>query len=105
MRLIRQGSMEEAMTILKGGANPNLPSKLVDIFSPDGDFEVVTTPLHMAVESGELCLALHLLEAGARIDVVDIFGKMPLDYFVYNNNRAAQAVVIFLVHRAVLQSP
>ena len=101
---MRQSDFKGMKNLLGRGANPNLPSKLVDYFSLDGSYEILTTAMHLAFERRELHIALWLLKVGARIDVVDAFYKTPLDWFQYDSSQTAQAIIIFLVQNG-LTSP
>jgi len=62
----RQGCMECARALVKGGANVNLPD-------PDG-----ITPLLMAVMSMHFDTARLLIESGANVDKWDWWGRSPL---------------------------
>ena len=97
IQLTRRGNLKGIKTLLGRRADPNIPSKLVDYFSPEGNFEVLTTALHLAFEKQELHIALWLMRAGARIDVKDALHKTPLDWFQYDGSPEARAIILFLI--------
>ena len=62
----REGFVDAAMALLKGGADIDLPD-------PDG-----TTPLVLALTNGQWDMAKALIEAGANVNDWDFWGQSPL---------------------------
>lgn len=65
-----------AQFLLEAGAKPNIPS-----------FDKKTCPIHNAVRNKNTELVGLLLRHGARVDVIDADGKLPLDYANETNQR------------------
>ena len=86
---VRRGNFEGVRQLLKWGANPNCPSRLINTcaekFNPR-EFMVLTRPLHIAFRCKELAIALLLLNNGASMDILDGFEKTPLHWFEYDGS-------------------
>jgi ankyrin repeat protein len=74
--------------LLDHGADPN-----VRTWRPDGG----STPLHLAVERGQIEIARILLEHGASVDAQDGLGNTPLD--VVSGAQRDEIITLLLEHR------
>lgn len=72
-----------AQFLLEAGAKPNIPS-----------FDKKTCPIHNAVRNGNAQMVSLLLQYGARVDVIDADGKLPLDYANESNQRDVARLLI-----------
>ncbi|XP_066468693.1 cyclin-dependent kinase 4 inhibitor B-like [Tiliqua scincoides] len=68
IQVMKMGCPQVAELLLQSGANPNLP-----------DPSTGTLPVHDAAQEGFLDTLKVLLQGGARLDLQDHWGRLPLD--------------------------
>jgi len=71
-----------------GGEDPNL-----------GDRQGFT-PLHLAAQEGSIEAAATLLECGAIVDAVNVFGNSPLSVAVFNSRGEGEMIRLLRAHGA-----
>jgi len=79
MWAIQNGRLPNASFLIEKGANPNLPSTGVQAEWCKG-----TTALHVACGRDQLDLAIQMIRAGARTDLIDGSGQLPIDLCLKN---------------------
>ncbi|XP_068943638.1 cyclin-dependent kinase inhibitor 2A-like isoform X2 [Petaurus breviceps papuanus] len=67
-QVMMMGSVSVAELLLKHGAEPNTP-----------DLTTLTLPVHDAAREGFLDTLMMLHQAGARLDIKDSLGRLPVD--------------------------
>jgi ankyrin repeat protein len=84
----------ELVSLVSLGSVKKVKQKLLEGWDPNVKNQDMVTPVHIAANRNDLEMLQLLLNEGAKLDVVDLFGFTPLMYARINNNEKMIQLIV-----------